>query len=205
MSAVRAYHVILSTHGFWLPNDPRGSWSTEVRVPHLRRFGAATTTSERRSLARVPHNVALRRAAKKAMKYPEVVLNGHQALSVARGFATQTFKSRYVIHACTILPCHVHLVIGRHHYAVEQVVRLLRQAATMQLLKEGRHPFAHLRRGNGYLPSVWGQDFCNVFLFTDEDIVRAIRYVEENPVREGKRRQHWSFLTPFVPGNGECD
>jgi len=24
---VIAYHAIFSTYGFWLPNDPRGSWS----------------------------------------------------------------------------------------------------------------------------------------------------------------------------------
>ena len=24
---VHGYHVILAAYGFWLPNDPRGSWS----------------------------------------------------------------------------------------------------------------------------------------------------------------------------------
>lgn len=38
MARVRAYHVIFCTHGFWLPNDPRGSGSTAVRVERLRTF-----------------------------------------------------------------------------------------------------------------------------------------------------------------------
>jgi hypothetical protein len=30
---IRASHVIFGAYGFWLPNDPRGSWSTFV-VPY---------------------------------------------------------------------------------------------------------------------------------------------------------------------------
>src|SRR4051812_43899841 len=29
-SMIVGYHVIFSTYGFWLPNDPRGSWSDFV-------------------------------------------------------------------------------------------------------------------------------------------------------------------------------
>ena len=29
--AVLAYHAIFTAYGFWLPNDPRGSWSSYVR------------------------------------------------------------------------------------------------------------------------------------------------------------------------------
>jgi REP element-mobilizing transposase RayT len=195
---VRAYHVIFCTHGFWLPNDPRGSGSTEVRVERLRPFGPATFTNSRRSVAARPHNVALRKAAKKELLYPEVILDGHQALSVIHGFGEMVRKSGYVVHACSIMPSHMHMVIMRHRYSIEQVVRLLRQNATKHLLADGRHPFAHLRRPNGYLPSVWGQDFWKIFLCTDEEIRRAIRYVEENPVKEGKRPQQWSFVTPFT-------
>jgi hypothetical protein len=38
-----------------------------------------------------------------------------------------------------------------------------------------------------------------VFVDSTEDVVRAIRYVENNPVKEGKRRQRWSFVEPFAP------
>jgi REP element-mobilizing transposase RayT len=192
-----AYHVIFSTHGFWLPNDPRGSWSTVVRAENLRPFGPATKIETSRSVARVPHNRQRRLAAKEAMVYPEVILNGQQALEVARGFAEQTAKSGYVIHACSILPCHVHLVVRRHRYDIEQVVRLLRQAATLRLLASGLHPFASQRAPNGRLPSIWAQDFWKVFLDTPDEIRDKIKYVEDNPVKEGKKRQTWSFVTPY--------
>ena len=48
---VLAYHVIFSTYGFWLPNDPRGSWSTDVRNPDLLTFGEATKVETPRSVA----------------------------------------------------------------------------------------------------------------------------------------------------------
>jgi REP element-mobilizing transposase RayT len=197
MSEVLAFHTIMCTHGFWLPNDPRGSQSTQVRAANLQPFGPATTTHKTRSVAGLPHDLEVRRLAKEALVYPEVVFDGHQALSVGNGFGIQVKKSGYVIYACAILPCHIHLVIRRHRYEIEQVGRLLRQSATKQLLADGRHPFAEARTAKGRLPSVWAQDFWKVFLYTEEDIRRAIRYVEENPVKEGKRCQRWSFVVPF--------
>jgi len=56
---VLAYHLIMTAYGFWLPNDPRGSWSDFVRAWELFLFGGpATRTTERRSLARDPHDIA---------------------------------------------------------------------------------------------------------------------------------------------------
>jgi hypothetical protein len=30
MAMILGYHVIFGAYGFWLPNDPRGSWSDFV-------------------------------------------------------------------------------------------------------------------------------------------------------------------------------
>jgi REP element-mobilizing transposase RayT len=199
MAEVLAYHVICCTHGFWLPNDPRGSQSTVVRAPNLHPFGPATATEERGSVAHRRHDAAKRRRAKEELIVPEVLFDGGQALSVGHGLAAMTAKSGYRVYACSILPSHLHLVIAKHHYSIEQVVRLLRQQATRQLLEEGRHPFAAMRSTTGRLPSVWAQDFWKVFLFNPDEIRQRIAYVEENPVKEGKRRQHWPFITPFDP------
>jgi REP element-mobilizing transposase RayT len=201
MRPVIAYHVTFSIHGFWLPNDPRGSGSLAVRFEPLQAFGPATYDPAPRSVARRPHDGRSRQAAKTLMKYPEVVFDGRQALSVGCGFAAQIKKSEYRIYACSILPQHVHLVIARRHYPIEQVVRLLRQAGTARLLADGLHPFAALRGSNGRLPSIWTQDFRKVFLFTPTEVVHRVQYVEDNPEKEGKRRQRWPFTVPFDPGN----
>jgi len=192
-----AFHTVFCSHGFWLPNDPRGSQSTEVRAENLRPFGTATKTEQGRSVAAVPHDFTIRRLAKEALVYPEVVFNGLQAQSISRGFKNQINKSGYIVHACVILPSHIHMVICRHSYKIEQVVRLLRQSATKQLLEDGQHPFAEQRTEKGRLPSVWAQGLWKVFLYSADDIRREIEYVEENPLKEGKPRQRWSFVMPF--------
>ena len=43
---VIAYHVIYSMYGFWLPNDPRGSWSDFVGSWELFRYGPATKVED---------------------------------------------------------------------------------------------------------------------------------------------------------------
>jgi hypothetical protein len=149
---VLAYHVCFATYGFWLPNDPRGSNSSFVGAPHLRPFGPATKVHDRRSHARDPHDAALRAAAKRALRYPPVEFNGLQARAVARGFARAVERTGCVIHACAIMPAHVHLVIARHRYDVEQLVRQLKADATRQLMAENLHPLASHAPPAGHRP-----------------------------------------------------
>jgi REP element-mobilizing transposase RayT len=187
--AVLAYHVIFGAYGFWLPNDPRGSWSVFVASWELSRFGKATKTEARRSVAKVAHDGRLREAAKRALHYPPVHLTGRQALAVGRGFAQACREGGYAVHASSILEEHVHLVIARHERAVEQVVGHLKARATQRL--EGEALWPEDRR------PVWARKRWKVFLNRPEDVRRAIAYVEANPEREGKRRQRWSFVEPY--------
>lgn len=196
---VLAYHVIFGAYGFWLPNDPRGSWSTFVHSWELFLAGGpATKTTSRHSLAGVRHDVAARQRVKQALKYPAVVFNGLQAQSIAHGFRRMAEKSGYGIYACSILPEHVHLVLRRHTYKVETMVRLLKAEASIALAEGGRHPLARFPQPDGSLPTPWEHGRWKVFLDSIEAIDRAVRYVERNPEKEGKPRQRWSFITPFV-------
>src|SRR3954466_5909052 len=140
---VLAYHVIFSTYGFWLPNDPRGSWSDFVGSWELFRYGGpATKTTERRSVAYRQHDRQKRLETKRALKYPPVNFTGLQARAIARGFATYFDQTKLPVWACAILPDHVHLVVGRPQMPVEQLVIQLKGNATRQLEREGIHPLA---------------------------------------------------------------
>ena len=33
-----------------------------------------------------------------------------------------------------------------------------------------------------------------MFLFSEEDIRRAATYVQDNPLKEGKKKQNWNFV-----------
>jgi REP element-mobilizing transposase RayT len=180
-----AYHVIFGTYGFWLPNDPRGSWSDFVGAWDLFRYGHATKTAERRSVASHAHNRELRREAKRALKFPPVILTGLQARAVARGFAKYAKRSGLIILACAIMHDHIHLVLGRAHISVEQVVIQLKGAAVRQLREEGIEPASKKCFARGE----W-----KVFLDLP-DVDRAIEYVDDNPEKEGLRRQTWNMVT----------
>jgi REP element-mobilizing transposase RayT len=194
---VRAYHLILTFYGFWLPNDPRGSSSDFVRAWELLPFGKTTRVTTRRSLARDPHDRDLRRRAKEELARPPVVLNGIQARAVARGFQVFVEKTELIVYGCSILPEHVHLVIARRQYSIEQVANLLKGSATTQLRHEGLHPFVDDPYRDGTLPTPWTRKCWSCFLGDDESILRAIRYVQGNPMKQRLPEQHWSFIKLF--------
>ncbi len=195
---VIAYHAVFTVYGFWLPNDPRGSWSDFIRRWEVLHFGKATTVTTRRSLAAEPHDHNHRQAAKQALQYPTVKLDGRQALAVSKGFRQAMDESAYILHACSILPEHVHLVVARHSRKIEQIVRHLKGRATHQLNDAGMHPLKNFREDEESHPSPWARNCWRVYLDNPQRVTRAIQYVEKNPIREGKPRQNWSFVTPYT-------
>jgi REP element-mobilizing transposase RayT len=196
---VIGYHLILSTYGFWLPNDPRGSCSRFVGAKHLFRFGKATTVSTRRSVAAAPHDRKLRRQARTSLQRPAIRFSGIQARAIARGFAFTTVRYDLPVWACSLLPDHAHWVIGRTGRSIESVAAMLKADATRQMLHEGLHPFAGVREKNGRLPSIWASGIWKVFLSTPSEVHSRIGYVERNPVKAGYRAQRWPFVTPYEP------
>lgn len=195
---VLAYHSIFSTRGFWLPNDPRGSWSDYVRSYELYAFGPATKTSSRKSVAHAAHDQKIRLAAKAALRYGEVKFTGVQALAVSQGFAKAIAESEYKVWACAIMPDHVHVVVARHAGRdIEKIVGHLKTRGTQALIAQNLHPLMQHRRADGFLPTCWVQHGWNVFLNSHDDIVRAIRYVNDNPPKAGLKKQKWSFVVEY--------
>jgi hypothetical protein len=61
---ILATHGIFTAYGFWLPNDPRGSWSEFVRSWELARCGKAIKINTTQSVAGRKLDRELRSAAK---------------------------------------------------------------------------------------------------------------------------------------------
>jgi len=59
------------------------------------------------------------------------------------------------------------------------------------------HPFQDVFEGDGKWATCWARRGWNVFLDSLADMQRAIRYVEENPVKEGEGRQGWERLREY--------
>ena len=189
-------HLILSAYGFWLPNDPRGSWSDFVASWELLLYGKATKVSTTRSVASVPHDRALRKAAKKALIHPQVFFDGTQALTIAKGFARVAREVDLPVHACSILPTHSHLVLGAHRTPYHLLAGRLKSTATRSLREQGIDPMSGRLDGSGNPQSPWGSKLWKVYIDNETHLRQAIRYVEQNPLKEGKPVQHWSFVVP---------
>ncbi len=195
---ILASHVIVSAYGFWLPNEERGSWSDFVRKYELwRDFGPATKVDTTRSVAWKPFDWARRETARASLMYPRVVWTGVQARGIGRGFRTMVRKSGYDILALAIQPEHVHFVVRRFRYQVEQITNLLKGAASNQLIDEGIHPFQNTSGLDGTRPSMWSVGLWKVFLDSDEDVSRSIEYVNRNPQKSGRKPQKWDFVVEY--------
>src|SRR5690606_9175822 len=121
MPPIIAYHIIWGAYGFWLPNDPRGSWSDYVWAPRLRPFGSATKVTARRSHAHDAHDHRLRLAAKQHLEFPAVRFTPEQIESVARAFAEIRAKLKLSLYAAALMPDHVHIVVPRQNYKAEDL------------------------------------------------------------------------------------
>ncbi|MBI2803412.1 MAG: transposase [Planctomycetes bacterium] len=196
---VLAHHLIFTAYGFWLPNDPRGSWSDFVGSWDLLRYGKATKTTTRRSVAGVPHDRELREQAKRALKNPPVQFSDAQIQAVGQGIAESARKGDLKIWACAVMSDHIHLVVARHRCLAEQIINLTKGAITRKLLDLELHPFQTLAGNHTRVPTCWAAKGWKVFLDRIEDIQRAIAYVNNNPIKEDLPAQLWDFVTPFDP------
>ena len=73
---VVGYHIVFCAYGFWLPNDPRGSWSDFVGSWNLFRFGRTTPIDDVRSNARAPHDHATARGSQRSTEIPAGKFHG---------------------------------------------------------------------------------------------------------------------------------
>jgi REP element-mobilizing transposase RayT len=196
---VHGVHLCWGTYGFWLPNDPRGSGSREVWADHLKPFGEATFVEDRtRSRARQGHDRSLRRAAKRELLRPAVLFNGTQARCAAVAFGKLLGELDISVWACTVLPDHVHLVVGPSAIHGDILSQRLKGRATVALVAAGLHPFQNDKRADGQVPKCWQEKQWPVFKYDPRSVRQAIRYVEDNPLKEGKKRQTWPFVIPYT-------
>jgi len=186
---VKGFHIICTNYGFWLPNDQRGSGSDFVRSKALLKFGKATKVTTRRSVASKSFDPKIREIARTSLQYPPIKWTGVQARCVAHAFADELATYGGTLYAFSIMPDHFHMVIGPHRYDIRRFVARLRGAATKRLRAEKLYP--------GKIPSPWSRNPWIVYLWTDEEMLQRIKYVENNPFRAGLKPQHWSFIKPY--------
>jgi REP element-mobilizing transposase RayT len=195
---ILGFHFIFSAYGFWLPNDPRGSWSQTIRSYELARFGPATKVTTTRSVAANKHDHAQRLAAKAALKYPPVRFMGKQALVIAQGFAKACEEGGYRPLALAVLPDHAHLLLAYHTRHVDEIASHLKSKATRALTDAKLNPMTPYVSANGRVPSPWARKHWCPFVRDEEHMHVAVKYVNDNPIKAGLPRQSWKFVKPYT-------
>ncbi|MSQ96573.1 MAG: hypothetical protein EXR98_18765 [Gemmataceae bacterium] len=192
---IAGYHLIWTIYGAWLPNDPRGSSSIEIRSDILRDLGEIHYGRKKVQ----PNGAVLRRfmqQAKPRLKHDVLQFYDDEIRMVAESFAATIKARRYTCYGCAIMPDHVHLLIRKHRDKAEEMIGFLQDDSWQRLqaikTRPGDHP-------------VWGGPGWKVYLDACADMERTVRYILNNRIKAGMPAQRWDFVTEYdgwLPGVG---
>ncbi len=190
-----AHHLIWTLYGHWPPNDTRGSGSAIVHDAELAALGPV---HHGRKPARLqPSRTDLRAfhaQVGEVLHHPIFWIDsgGPKRQAWADAFREALRRTKYTVYACAILRNHAHMVIRRHRNDALMMWRAFADA-TIERLRE----FADVAPVNGIDHPVLAARPYKVFLKTTDDVRDRIKYVEDNPEKEGLPRQTYDFVTPY--------
>jgi len=184
---VIAHHLIWTAYGCWLPNDPRGSTSHNIRQNIIASLGQLH--HGRREIQ--PAGWEIRTFYNKApsvLKHALLTFSPDEFEIIAASLAQTAKNRKYTCYACAIMPDHVHMLIRKHRDTAEQMIANLQKDSRCALRRHGSRPPDH---------PVWGGPGWNVFQDNPSDIRRTISYIERNPSKMRMPQQHWPFVQAY--------
>lgn len=194
---VIAYHLVWTAYGWWLPNDPRGSGSREVRSDVLAELGEVHFGRKKVQ----PAGRVVRRFYERAaplLRHDLLTFDEADRQVIGEAFGEVVAKERYTCYACAIMPDHVHVLIRKHRHLAEDMIEALmaasRDALVRASLRDSDHPT--WTAGGGW----------KVYLDHPDEVRRTIPYIERNPLPLRLPAQQWPFVTtydgwPLHPGH----
>jgi len=181
------HHLILHGYGHWLPNDPRGSGSQEVRQDKLTSLGPVHFGRKRVQ----PPREALREFSKEAARkldFAPLWFDDAKRQALGDSIEEVVGKKRYTVWAYAVLKNHVHLCVRRHRDDAKTIWAAFAKGTRAGLCLFANVPPAH---------PVWSERPYKVFLYTPDDVRRVVEYIEQNPIKEGLAQQCWPFVTRY--------
>jgi REP element-mobilizing transposase RayT len=181
------HHLVLHGYGHWLPNDPRGSGSQEIRQERLEDLGPVHYG---RKKVQPPRNVLrdFSSEAKERLDFEPLWFDDAKRQALGESIATVVRKKGYTVWACAVLKNHVHLCVRRHRDDAKTMWAAFADKTRAGLCLFANVPDAH---------PIWSARPYKVFLYTPEDVRRVIAYIGGNPEKESLARQSWPFVTPY--------
>jgi len=174
-------------YGHWLPNDPRGSGSEEIREEKLVDLRPVHQGRKRKQPSRDVLRKFTRAAAPK-LEFP--LLWFDDAKRQALGMAVEEVVSNegYTVWARAVMRNHIHLCIRRHRDDAKAMWNKFAEATSA-----GLRLFATVTPNH----PIWSTRPYKVFLYTPDDVRRVIKYIDENPLKDGLVEQTWPFIIPY--------
>lgn len=185
---VIAHHLMWTMYGWWLPNDPRGSTSTEVYTPRLiklspHHYGRKQIQPASRDIKSFYSQAA------SLLQHPLLKCDTErERLTIASALEQTIVDHQYTCYACVIMPGHVHLVIRKHRDIAEEMIEHFQTESRLRLSAEGLRKPDH---------PTWTKGGWKVFLDHPTEVRRTIRYVEDNPLPWRLPKQRYDFVTPY--------
>lgn len=186
-NSVLAHHLILHGYGHWLPNDPRGSGSDELRQEKFDQLGAVHKGRKRVQPSREKLR-AFSQNAKPILDFEPLWFDVRKRQAIGDAFAGLVKNTGYTVWACAILKNHVHLCVRRHRDDAVTIWKQFANASRSALLQIDEIDDGH---------PVWSDRPYKVFLYSPEEIWRTIKYIGQNPGKERLVAQHWSFVKEY--------
>jgi len=135
---VVGYHLVWTAYGWWLPNDPRGSSSHEIRVRPISKLGPLHEGRKKTQ----PKSAEIRRFyrdAEKLLNHALLKFNSPAVQIIADAFSTVVKREQYTCYACAIMPDHVHVLIRKHRDQTETMIaNLQEESPDLRRIANGR-------------------------------------------------------------------
>jgi REP element-mobilizing transposase RayT len=184
---VVGHHLIWTAYGWWLPNDPRGSSSDEIRVERIADLGELH--QGRKTVQ--PSSTELRcfyQQAQVVLKHPLLTFSDLDIGCIGQALGQVIRQRGWTCYACALMPDHVHLLIRRHRDPAEVMLESLQDGSRQAVIEAGRRSATH---------PVWGGPGWKVFKSSRPEMERTVRYIEANPIKACRPAQSWPFVTKY--------
>ncbi|HEY3967409.1 MAG TPA: hypothetical protein VGM05_22805 [Planctomycetaceae bacterium] len=181
------HHLILHGYGHWLPNDPRGSGSDELRQEKLTDLGPIHFG--RKSVQPPRHELReFHRTAAPRLDFPLVWFDDAKRQALGDSIAQTVRDQGYTVWACAVMRNHMHLCVRRHRDNARAMWDKFADSA-----RSGLRLFASVSDAH----PIWSLRPYKVFLYSPADVRRVVAYIEYNTAKDKLPVQSHPFVTTY--------
>jgi hypothetical protein len=159
-----ASHLIFTGYGHWLPNDPRGSQSAEIRKDQLGALGEIHF-GRKRIQPRRDQLQSFHRKAEPLLDHAILWFDETMRGAIARAFGEVIRSMLYTCWGCAILRDHVHVLLRTHKDCSDEMWDHLAKAAGNSLRAFAMIPENH---------PIWSSRSHKIYLFSRHDVLVRI-------------------------------